>query len=71
MITMKKKILILLAVGFVITSCKKEYTCSCDGTAANQGIQTYTIKAKKTDEAKSVCDGYAENTGGLVVCELE
>lgn len=70
---MKKLILPIAVIALVSfsTSCKKEYTCECDGTAAGKGIETYTIDAKDEAEAKGICEGYADNTGGQVTCKLK
>ena len=58
-----------IAVGS--TSCTKDYTCECDGSNANLDDKTYTINSKTEEDAKEVCEGYADGTGGLVVCELK
>lgn len=42
----------LLAVGF--TSCKKEYTCSCNNTATKSSVDVWTQKLKKSD-AEAAC----------------
>lgn len=61
----------LVGVLCLFSACTKEYTCECDGTAANLGVETYTIEAKKESDAKSTCDGYADNTNGQVICTLK
>lgn len=68
---MKGLLFSLVVFIFFMSSCKKTYTCECDGTAANKGIETYTIEAKNRSEAEATCSGYADNTGGLVVCKLK
>lgn len=68
-----KKILLstLLVSASILTSCKKDYTCECDGSAANLETKTYTLSEKSEADAKATCDSYAENTEGLVVCKLK
>ena len=68
---MKKLALIVGVLAFTFTSCKKTFTCECDGTAAGKGIETYEIEAKDREEAEATCSGYADNTGGSVICKLK
>lgn len=62
---MKKLVLAVAALGLIsLTSCKKEYTCSCSllGTTT----ETKTAKVTKKD-AKSACDALstqAKTVGG-------
>ena len=62
---MKKLVLAVAALGLIsLTSCKKEYTCSCSilGTTSD----TKTGKVKKSD-AKSSCEALntqAKTVGG-------
>ena len=46
-----KKLVLLGAVAIVaLSSCKKDYTCKCDG-------YEYTILESKSSAAKTVCEG--------------
>ncbi len=73
---MKNSILIIgtvLLFGFSLSSCKKEYTCSCtydDGT--NTGEAVYTLKEKKKEVATR-CDAYevAVNSTTTWECEVK
>ncbi|MFK8039276.1 MAG: hypothetical protein AB8B74_13360 [Crocinitomicaceae bacterium] len=67
-----KKVVLILSVISIssLTSCSKDYTCECDGSKAGLANQTYTITSSDESEAKATYDGYADNTGGLVVCTL-
>ncbi|MGC4056907.1 MAG: hypothetical protein QM743_02150 [Chitinophagaceae bacterium] len=51
---MKKVIFAIAALGLIsLTSCKKEYTCSC--TAAGQTTDVKTEKKVKKSEAEDMC----------------
>ena len=50
---MKKGLIILGLVIFVMTSCKKDYTCSC--TSSGQVVSTSIIKDTKR-KAESACN---------------
>jgi len=57
-----KKLLFTLVMGsglflssFTMTSCKKDYTCTCNDSIF--GEQIYPINDSKKDDAKSACDG--------------
>lgn len=67
---MKKLVLALAALGLVsLTSCKKEYTCSCNILGVT--TEAKTAKVKKSD-AKSQCealDAQAKPFGGS--CSLK
>lgn len=58
---MKKILLIAAVAGFVMTSCKKEYTCECTATVSGGGLPTQTTSAStvikdKKDAAKTTCE---------------
>lgn len=51
---MKKLVLAVAALGLIsLTSCKKDYTCTC--TVSGQTIKIAIPKAKKSDATKT-CD---------------
>lgn len=52
---MKKVIFAIAALGLIsLTSCKKEYTCSCTGAGQTTDVKTGS-KVKKSD-AKTWCN---------------
>ena len=52
---MKHKIILPLFIMFILSSCKKDFTCEC---ADNNGVySTYSIHDTKK-HAKVECDGY-------------
>ena len=67
---MKKLVLAVAALGLVsLTSCKKEYVCSC--TLLGTTTETKTAKVTKSD-AKSACEtlnSQAKTVGGS--CSLK
>ncbi|MBI3501909.1 MAG: hypothetical protein HY063_08950 [Bacteroidetes bacterium] len=74
---MKKTLLVLLAVGaFALTSCKKNYTCSCTtkdtSNSSDPGITvTATAKLKKKD-AKTWCENGTSTVGTIqTTCTLQ
>ena len=66
----------LAFAALTITSCKKEYTCTCtgyiDGVAVPGSSESTTIKATKSD-AESTCNSGDQDAGfGVSVdCELK
>lgn len=51
---MKKLVFAVAALGLIsLTSCKKDYTCTC--TVSGQTIKAAYVKVKKSDAQKS-CD---------------
>jgi len=74
-----KNVIILLAVAgmFTLSSCEKEYTCSCKTTVdgVETGSTSVTIEGKKS-EAEDACDAGSSITtlGGIttsVSCSLD
>lgn len=70
-LTIMKKVFMIAIVGgaFVMTSCKKDYTCAC--TIAGQTSNTVWTDIKKSD-AQDACDALdvtATFVGGS--CELK
>ncbi len=56
---MKKVLLVAVIAGFAMTSCKKNYTCTCNvpasgGSAA--ATYTYELKKVKKKDAKASCN---------------
>jgi hypothetical protein len=59
---MKKLLFGAVVVAFAMTSCKKDYTCSCDSS----GIKyEYTLTESKKSAAAAVCEG--KGIGGVAV----
>jgi hypothetical protein len=74
---MKKVLLPILALAaLTMTSCKKDYTCTCtgyiDGVAVPGSASSTTINAKKSD-AESKCNSgdQAPISGISVNCEIQ
>lgn len=53
---MKKVLFIAAVAAFAMTSCKKDYTCSCDG-------YEFTLTETKKSAAAAVCEG--KGIGGV------
>ncbi len=68
-----KKLLLLVAVAgvFVLTSCVKDYTCTCtySGVFAGTPATSTTINAKKAD-AKTSCEN-GSNAAYGVNCAIQ
>jgi hypothetical protein len=69
---MKKLLLVAAVAGFAMTSCKKDYTCTCkvtdNGTVLSES--KYTAKLKKS-EAESWCSGNATSGTLKAECTLD
>lgn len=66
---MKKLLFVAAVAAFTMTSCKKDYTCSC--TILGQTTDTVLEKQKKAD-AEAACD--EANTAAVLFggsCELK
>jgi hypothetical protein len=67
---MKKVFTFIAAIAFVasMSSCKKDWSCSCkvDGQEVSSG----TFNAKKKD-AQDACDALGKLSAGSVSCELK
>lgn len=62
---MKKSFLLLLLIG-LITSCKKEYSCSCYTIHERRGSvnnASYSLKEKKKADAHAKCISKYEESG--------
>jgi hypothetical protein len=60
---MKKTMMLVAAVAFVATSCRKVYSCEC--TSYENGVieSQFSVSAKlKKSEAEKWCEGYSETT---------
>ena len=69
---MKKILLIAAVAGFVMTSCKKDYTCECTttGTGSTQ-VTTFTITDTKS-KATDACEGTGSVVGPLTTtCKIK
>ena len=73
---MKKALLIAAVAGFVMTSCKKDYTCECTTTVGTiTSTSSTTINGKK-DDVKTACEksNSSSTTLGItssVKCEIK
>jgi len=73
-----KKLLILAGAFAMIalSSCTKEYTCTCTTTYTDSEmdpiVTSYTFEAKKSD-AKAACDDYKIDVAGYasMSCDLD
>lgn len=52
---MRKVMLIFIGTLFIITSCKKDYSCVCSHPGGDEVV--FTVKDNK-DDAKKKCDDY-------------
>lgn len=78
---MKKLVLAIAALGLVsLTSCKKEYTCSCTTFSNAPGFTATTVEGKtdkmKKSDAKTKCEAGSSSTtaGGYTSgakCEIK
>ncbi len=50
-----------------ISSCNKDYTCTCRNSSTGNVLSTTTLKGTQ-DEAKANCTNYA---GGAIICTLD
>ena len=50
---MKKTLFIVAIATLSLTSCKKDYTCSCDTTVTAVGVKTVTTTAFTINDTKS------------------
>jgi hypothetical protein len=57
---MKKVLMIGLAAGAALSSCKKDHTCSCTNVATI-GTSTFVIQKSKKADARTACE-QAETT---------
>lgn len=67
-----KKLSILAVIAIFclgLTSCKKDYTCTCTFTTGDPVV--YPIKDAKKKDAKSVCDGWNTLAGSSGSCKLD
>jgi hypothetical protein len=73
-----KKLLLILILGVVFTSCQKEYTCECifyfeNGTVGS--VTQSTIKAKNKQEALNECKEHEMGSPGTgsnySICHLK
>lgn len=68
---MKKLVLAVAALGLIsLTSCKKDYTCSCSGGTST--AISYPLNKMKKSDAKAACDTWnTAFTVGGGKCELK
>jgi hypothetical protein len=68
---MKKSILITLGIVFAsmaVSSCKKDYTCTCTTTVLGvSATRTYDLPNQTRKDATEACDRYEDdaNSGGV------
>ena len=54
---MKKLIILSLVVaGFAMTSCKKDYLCSCDVSGMKTEVEYNGLTKSEADDAKAACE---------------
>ncbi|MBS1587833.1 MAG: hypothetical protein JSS82_20055 [Bacteroidetes bacterium] len=56
-----KKVFFFTALVFVIfslTSCKKDWLCTCSNATTGIGAATYQVKNAAKKDAQSTCDNY-------------
>ena len=70
---MIKRIFITLAILFITTSCKKNYTCVCRNPSGKFGV--FTVNDTKTNASKKCSDYYSQNFGQIpwneTSCDIE
>lgn len=67
---MKKVLLVAVAGMFVLSSCKKVYTCECKWTSGSLSGQVVTLTSQEKmskKDATTWCDG---NSVSGITCEL-
>jgi hypothetical protein len=65
---MKKILLIAALSGFVMNSCKKDYTCECTATInGSASTSSFTIHETKT-KATTLCEGTGSS---LRTCKMK
>ena len=52
-------------------SCKKKYTCACDGYEGLKRVKRYNFRSEDSSTAYSTCQSYENDSGGNLICELE
>jgi hypothetical protein len=57
MLTKKKRICTAVIMIFLLSACRKSYTCRCDGGALGNG-KTIVIENKTKDQVKEECESY-------------
>ena len=69
---MKRSILILILGVFVVSGCKKSYTCSCkikdiDSTGTVYNTEAYVVseKSKSDDDLRATCEQGAKAQYGI------
>jgi|GEM_PF-3388156 hypothetical protein len=71
---MKKIAFLLIAGGIFISSCKKNYTCTCvDSTAAGGATRVSIIPGATQAEAAAICEAgnaYTQGTTQQTTCTL-
>lgn len=67
---MKKLLTFGVAIAAIasMTSCKKDYTCSCTGIPLID-TYSYTIPDAKKSDAEDACSAYATTVGGT--CSID
>ena len=73
---MKKALLIAAVATFVMTSCKKDYTCECVATTAGVSVTSTTTINGKKDDVKTACEAGNSSTSvagisSSVKCEIK
>ncbi|MBN9292682.1 MAG: hypothetical protein J0G96_01735 [Flavobacteriia bacterium] len=68
-----KKVLFVAAVAVLgLSSCKKDWTCSCTGTSGSANVATYSNTTKKL--ATDACKTYETNAKTVfpnIACEVK
>ena len=68
---MKKFLLVAVAFGFGLVSCRKDYSCVCALSGSQSGTETTTITDSKNN-AKEKCDEGDFTGNGLIrQCEIK
>jgi len=65
------KYIIIFFVFLLSFSCKKKYTCACDGYEGLKKIKRYKIRADSYSSAEASCKSYANGSGGNLDCYIE
>ncbi|RYZ42664.1 MAG: hypothetical protein EOP49_28215 [Sphingobacteriales bacterium] len=68
-----KKIFAMLAItvagGFMLTSCNKDYTCSCSINGAE--IKEYSVRASNKNAAEDECNTRQSSLGTTYQCYIQ
>jgi len=66
----KRSFVFTALLGLTFVSCKKEYSCYCDG-GTSVPDQTYILKESSQADAEATCSSFDDNSQGAVACSIQ